>query len=159
MTNEYEIIPTVTVSSDNADVKTLRRDGIFVNVATGEETTFFAGVANNNVLSMAVGALTGATEQMLIDAVNNRTRERNYYQLYSRLLENEITDDEFDKEIDEKPDDYVVPISKSPTEQEYLEAVRLSGKIKGVATQGDMESLFSFKDTTHYCKGLLDGVI
>lgn len=152
-------MPTLTVSSDNARVDTLRGEGIVVKVIRGDETTQFAGIAENNVLTEAVGALTRVSEEMLINAVNNRTRERNYYKLYTRLLENEITDEEFDKEIDDNPDDYVVPIDKIPTEQEFYEAIRLSGKIKDVYTQGDMESLFSFKDTISYCKGLINGSI
>ena len=40
-------------------------------------------------------------------AINNRTRERNYFKLYSSLLENKISDEEFDRLIDENPDMYV----------------------------------------------------
>ena len=83
--------------------------------------------------------------RMLIDAVNNRTRERNYWRLYCRLLENEITEDEFNREIDGNSDEYVISTDKIPTEQEFRDAVFLSDHIKDIETTGDVESLFSFR--------------
>lgn len=133
--------------------------GLKVLCVQNDSTTAFAGKARNVVISTVARSLDGSREQMLVDAINNRTRERNYYHLYSRLLEGEITEDEFDREIDENTDDYVISTDKIPTEQEFHDAIALADHIKGIETTGDIETLFSFsgKEFNDYCKRLLDG--
>lgn len=136
-----------------------REDWILQVVKDDNRLAAFVGAVKSESLQTFIRTLDGSREKMLVDAVNNRTRERNYYQLYSRLLENEITDDEFDRAIDENPDDYVVSTDKIPTEQEFHDAIVLADYIKGVSTSGDIETLFSFrgKEFNEYCKKLLDG--
>lgn len=147
---------TVTIESQ-ADPE-LQAD-LIVRVVPQATHTFFAGAFKNHIAPRVISMLEGTRERMLVDAVNNRTRERNYYQLYSRLLENEISEEEFDNEIDENPDDYVISTDKVPSEIEFHEAIALSDHIKGIETTGDIESLFSLNGEVfnEYCKRLLNG--
>lgn len=134
-------------------------DSLVVHMIRKDTHTYIAAAVANELMPKVICVLEGTREKMLVDAVNNRTRERNYYQLYSRLLENEISDEEFDREIDENPDDYVISTDKVPTEVQFNEAMVLADYIKGVETTGDIETLFSFRGDkfNEYCKKLLDG--
>lgn len=156
-------LPTLTVTSSSSQSKFVRVSGEYLDMAvlSNDTKTEFVGVADNSILPKVIDVLTGTREALLVDAVNNRTRERNYYRLYSQLLENQISDEDFDREIDERPDDYVVPITKTPSETEFYQAMQLSEHIKDADTIGNIESLFSFKENavSGYCKRLTDGTI
>ncbi len=153
--------PSVTYSSPQGRLNVFSTDKMRLAVLSNDTETGVAGLIKNDILPDVVDRLMGTRENLLIDAVNNRTRERNYYRLYSQLLENQISDDDFDREIDERPDEYVVPINKCPTESEFYQAIQLSDLIKDADTMGDIESLFSFKEETvsTYCKRLTDGTV
>ncbi len=84
--------------------------------------------------------------ELLTLAVNNRTRERNYFRLYTQLLEKEITEEEFDKELDENQDEYLSPSGTPASLEEVRLAVRLCKNIKDVEYVDDMEHLFSFNN-------------
>ncbi len=81
---------------------------------------------------------------MLFKAVNNRTRERNYFQLYCNLLDGSITEREFDETIANREDDYIIDESESPSVNKVSLALSLSRKIKDVNSITDLSSLFSF---------------
>ena len=89
-------------------------------------------------------------EDKLLDimavAVNNRTRERNYFKLYSELLEQRITDEEFDRLIDENPDEFVQERYRDYGLLELEIARRASERIMDVEDVSDMASLFSISD-------------
>lgn len=153
--------PSLTFTvPQNAQIS-VKGDGYRMLVSQDDTKTGFIGEIDNRILPKVIDVLTGTREKLLVDAVNNRTRERNYYQLYSKLLENQISDDDFDREIDENPDEYVVPIDKNPSESDFYQAMQLSEHLKGTDTIGDIESLFSFKDTEvlKHCKKLTNGVL
>lgn len=119
---------------DNENVK-------IVTMSNGTYTAF-VGVADNKAMNMVVSM--DRMSQLLIRAVNNRTRERNYFRLYNQLLENEITDEEFDKEIDEKEDDYVVLNNEEADMNDIEVALSLCPYLKDVKDVDDMADLFSF---------------
>lgn len=148
-------------NTQSSNLSSIQGEGVVLHVVQNERLTAFVGAVDNVILPRVISALDGSRERMLVDAINNRTRERNYYQLYSRLLENEISDDDFDREIDEHPDEYVITTDKIPSEQEFHEAIILADHIKGIETTGDIETLFSFrsKEFNEYCKRLLDGTL
>lgn len=79
-------------------------------------------------------------------AVNNRTRERNYFKLYSQLLENKISDEEFDRLIDENPDEYVQEPYRHFGPLELEIARRASENIMDVDDVSDMATLFSISN-------------
>ena len=148
----------VTVTSKFSG-STAVTDDLVVHMIRKDTHTYIAAAVANELMPKVICVLEGTREKMLVDAVNNRTRERNYYQLYSRLLENEISEEEFDREINEHPDDYVISTDKVPSEVEFNEALALADHIKGVETSGDIETLFSFRgdEFNEYCKKLLNG--
>lgn len=85
-------------------------------------------------------------EDLYVRAINNRTRERNYFKLYSSLLRGDISDDDFDEEIDKNEDDYVVPAGVDADLTEIEFALQVTPKLKNVETTDDFMALFSFND-------------
>ena len=108
----------VTVTHESQKGSGLRED-LVVRFMPTPTHTVFAGAFKNHIAPRVISMLEGTRERMLVDAVNNRTRERNYYQLYSRMLDNEISEEEFDRAIDENPDEYVISNDKVPSELEF----------------------------------------
>lgn len=108
--------------------------------------TAFVGVADNKVANIVTSM--DRMSQLLVRAVNNRTRERNYFKLYNRLLDKEITDEEFDKEIDENEDDYVVANDKEADMNDIEVALSLCPYLKDVKDVDDMADLFSFSSNS-----------
>lgn len=85
---------------------------------------------------------------LLVRGINNRTRERNYFMKYCELLEGTISEEEFDREIKENEDDYVVPLNQLTDREDIKIALDVSDRIKGVHYVEDLESLFSLNSNT-----------
>ena len=66
-------------------------DSVKLFAVKSGNVTAFAGVADNKAVSIITSM--DRMSQLLLRAVNNRTRERNYFRLYSQLLDKEISDD------------------------------------------------------------------
>ena len=81
---------------------------------------------------------------LLYKAVDNRTKERDYFRLYCDLLDNTITEEEFDKIINEHMDEYVVKEDYEPDLRRLSVAIELSKSIRNINTVEDLASLFSF---------------
>lgn len=86
------------------------------------------------------------SHKLLIKAFNNRTRERNYFKLCCEMLDGDITEDDFDKEIEQNPDDYVVPAGDDDSVVNIQAAISLTNKLKGIKTTDDFASLFQFSE-------------
>ena len=110
-----------------------------ITVNTGAYTAF-AGVADNKAVSI-VSSLDRKNE-LLIRAVNNRTRERNYFRLYTQLLEKEITDEE----IESNEDEYVVSNNEDADINDINIALSLCPYLKDVKDVDEMADLFSFNN-------------
>lgn len=108
--------------------------------------TVFAGIANNKVIN--INSNLERKNELLIRAVNNRTRERNYFRKYSELLEGEISEEEFDKEIDEHEDDYVISTNENASLNDIELALELCPLLKDVKDVDTMADIFSFKDSS-----------
>ncbi|MDO4311302.1 MAG: hypothetical protein Q4C43_11395 [Prevotella sp.] len=117
-------------------------NGIVVSVSN-ERVTTFAGVVRNEVFF--VDGITDNVKELLVTAVNNRTRERNYFKKYVELLEGTISDDEFDKAIEDNEDDYVISEDKEPTLEDVQCVLEMAPELKDVDSVEDLASLFSFK--------------
>ncbi len=117
-------------------------NGIVVSVSN-ERVTTFAGVVRNEVFF--VDGINGNIKELLVTAVNNRTRERNYFKKYVELLEGTISDDEFDKAIEDNEDDYVISEDKEPTLEDVQCVLEMAPELKDVDSVEDLASLFSFK--------------
>lgn len=115
---------------------------------TNDGVTIFAGVSKNNAFfEFLNGGIAGKMHDLFIRAINNRTIERNYFRLYIDLLEDVITEEEFNKELEEHEDDYVIQNDIYPSKEDLELALRLSDSIKDVQSSEDISSLFSFNST------------
>ena len=124
---------------------TMNNGDDFVVANVGETQTIFAGrIKTETFFNGSNNIEFNEVVDMLIDAVNNRTRERNYFKKYSELLEETITEDEFDSEIEKNEDDYVVGSHIKPTPRQLQHALKLIQRIKDVESTEDLSSLFSF---------------
>lgn len=82
---------------------------------------------------------------MLITAINNRTKERDYFRLYCDMLDNSITEEEFDNEIDTNEDKYVISYNNCFSDIQALRQILLfSEKINDVDSVEDFATLFSY---------------
>lgn len=118
-------------------------DDMEMVMASDGKVTAFSGVAKNSFFTLQDSPID-RVKDLLIRAVNNRTRERNYFQLYSMLLDNKISDDEFDKTIENNEDDYVVSQDCEADLNDIRLALFLVQEIKDIKDVDDMAALFSF---------------
>lgn len=95
-----------------------------------------------------VRRMTVESSQVIIDtlvqAINNRTKERNYFRLLSKLYSGETTEDEFESTINDNEGEFVVKMDKKPSMEELQVAFSASKDIMDVETTDDLCSLFSF---------------
>lgn len=110
------------------------------------DVTWFAGTAKTEYFFRPM--VSAKVLDLLIKGFNNRTRERNYFKLYCQLLSNEITDDEFDKEIEEKEDKYVVDVPGTVSPEDVCTAVCLSDRLMDIKTTEDFTSVFGIDDNS-----------
>lgn len=117
-----------------------------ITIATDGNITAFAGVAKNNTFN--IERSFDRARELLVRAVNNRTRERNFFRLYSDMLEQNITEEEYSRQLEEFQDEYVLPLPVEADMTDVETAVQLSEQIKGVESMDDFQSLFSFSDSS-----------
>lgn len=126
----------------------IRGDGIVATAVMNEDFAVFTGAATTSVFTKTLTGEYDQTIALLIQAVNNRTRERNYFKLYTALLQGDISEDDFDKEIEEHEEDYVVPAGNK-RDKGYIEsALKIAPLIKGIGSTDDFMSLFSVDDSS-----------
>ena len=126
----YGVSPSVMIMGvHNPKVNT----GVFVGSYKGDSfTTILNSFISENVLNL------------LVRAINNRTVERNYFRLYSQLLEGNLTEEAFDKEIELHEDDYVITTENKPQIEEMRTILRIADRIKDLNNSSDLSLLFSF---------------
>ncbi len=126
------------------------KDGKFAAVSHDEgKNIIFVGVSEgNSVIHRMLGENDEEMVKLLTRAVNNRTRQRNYFRLYNQMLLNEISEEDFYKTIEENEDDYIVEELDSPSKEQLFLALRLSRNIKDVNNSEDLADLFSFNSVT-----------
>lgn len=141
--SEPKVAVSGSINGAEVNIKVFRSNGISMLAVDDGAATSFIGKAKNDIF---YGGDIEQMKQLLIDAVNNRTRERNYFKLLYRLYAGEITDEDFDKEIDEHEDDYVINTDKLVSKEIISKAVELAKHIKDVNTAEDFVSLFSINE-------------
>jgi hypothetical protein len=82
--------------------------------------------------------------RLLLTAVNNRTRERNFFRLYCDYLDGSISENEYNKELDEHISEYMVSQNEVPDEDKLELALKIAKQIKDVSSIEDFAALFSF---------------
>lgn len=122
--------------------------GCFIIQSSSTIASFNEDIATLETTSVSMEAVLFDEKlaNLLVEAVNNRTRERNYFRKYIELLEGEISEDEFEKEIIENEDEYVRSLDKSPDLVDLKLALSIAHKIKDIKTLDDFTSLFSFNE-------------
>ena len=85
-------------------------------------------------------------KELMTRAINNRTRERNYFKLYSDMLDGNISEEEFDKEIEENEDKYLIKQDKDASIEDIEVALEVSPSLMDVASPDDMAEVFSFSE-------------
>lgn len=133
--NEEKIIPSIC-----------RGKGVYIEyLCKGNGPVVFRGCSNGTeIIDRMTIDLNESTYKMLINAINNRTRERNYFRLYSELKDEIISEEEFERKLDSSEDDFVVCTDIIPSMEDVKKALFLSKQIKDVETSEDLSSLFSF---------------
>lgn len=126
-------------------VSIIDTNSIKMVAVSNDKHTKFAGVVENGTISI-ISTESNRLNELLIRAVNNRTRERNYFKMYSELLEGELTDEDFDNEIEQNKDEYVVPAGKDADIRDVELAMQVVKYLKGVQSTDDFTALFSFSD-------------
>lgn len=140
-----------------AKMKKTFQMGHFVLGQTSGDIETMRGGASADVMTTSVSIII--EEEMNIDleerilqimsiAVNNRTRERNYFKLYSRLLENKLSEDDFDRIIDENPDEFVQQEYQDYDSLDLAIARKASDKLMDVSDLSDMATLFSISNNS-----------
>lgn len=127
------------------------KDGAFVALqqSDGSGNVVFSGVSEGmSVINRMIGTDYGDMLDLMTRAVNNRTRQRNFFQLQNSMLEGLISEDEFYKIIEENEDDYVIEEKEKPSLERVHDALILSQKIKDVNNSEDFATLFSFDSYT-----------
>lgn len=82
--------------------------------------------------------------ELLYKAINNRTIERDYFQLYCDLLDGSISEEDFDRIIEQNPSDYIIEETGDADLSKLELALAHSKNIKGINSLEDFTSLFSF---------------
>lgn len=85
-------------------------------------------------------------KELMTRAINNRTRERNYFKLYCDMLDGNITEEEFDKEIEENEDRYVIKQNQDASVEDMEVALEVSPLLMDVKSPDDMAEVFSFSE-------------
>lgn len=123
------------------------KDGAFVALQQdGNGNVVFSGVSEGmSVINRMIGTDYSEMVELLTRAVNNRTRQRNFFQLENTMLEGMISEDDFYKRIEDNEDDYVVEEIEQPSLERVYNALLLSQSIKDVNNSEDFATLFSFE--------------
>lgn len=104
----------------------------------------FAGVANKaRFFSISTA---DRLKELMTRAINNRTRERNYFKLYCDMLGGNITEDEFDREIEQNEDKYIIKQDCNASIEDIEVALEVSPSIMDVKSPDDMAEIFSFSE-------------
>ena len=132
--------------NNNALYVTCQSEGKhIIAIRNGDSETYaVAGVMKKTELFNI--DLTERLKKILIRAVNNRTRERNYFKLYCEMLDGIITEEDFDKEIDSHEDKYVINQNEDASIEDIELALEIYPDLMDVKDPNDMAEVFSFSD-------------
>jgi hypothetical protein len=121
-----------------------KNDGSSVIAIQDKDRVTFAGVANKaRFFSISTA---DRLKELMTRAINNRTRERNYFKLYCDMLDGNITEDEFDREIEQNEDKYIIKQDCDASVEDIEVALEVSPSIMDVKSPDDMAEIFSFSE-------------
>ena len=141
------MMQTINFFNENQDdvrkIMVIHNGGTQVLAVQDAAQTRFVGVSANHDF---YNPLNETPINLLKTAVNNRTRERNYFRLLTQFLNGDISEAEFEKEIEDNEDRYVLDCSHEPSLSQFEMACFLSSGILDVESADDFLSLFSFSE-------------
>lgn len=112
-----------------------------------DEDVYFTGHSNLPTLqSWLDGSIPRRFIELVTNAINNRTRERNFSRLNEQLASGDISEEDFDKAISEREDEFVIQCNIKPTEWDIKAASLLAENLLDVSDTDDLSVLFSFDD-------------
>lgn len=123
--------------------------GKCVAIQNSEDITVYGKFKNSSsIWNVFSGELHERYIRLAIEAINNRTRERNFARLNNNLAIGLITEEEFDQELNEHEDQYVIKCNKIPSEFDLKASLQLCKEIMDVNDTDEMSMLFSFDEST-----------
>ncbi len=144
-------------ASSNSNYKSIT----FIDFDLRKDNTplYFQGITEENrfydvMNQMSLAHICNIQKDFLIKAYHNKDILINYLKLYIDLLDKEITEDEFDQEINSNPDKYFVNIDRKVN---IVEMEALSGLVKeigGDLSIQDVSEIYSadFSEIIDYVK-------
>lgn len=131
----------ITTHNENCISMTVKRESADSRYEMHHTVSLSTNDGFRKVLS---GEAYTEANEMLITAVNNRTKERDYFRLYCEMLDGTITEEEFMEILDNNEEDYIVDEDKEPSVSEISLALRLAKRLRGVESINDLSALFSY---------------
>ena len=92
--------------------------------------------------------VTSIKQDLYVTALNNLLKKNNFLELHQQLLNNEITDEEFDSLLNDNPLKYTIQMNKSISTLEKNVIVQIISQIESDIKEfsiSDIEELFSIK--------------
>lgn len=121
-----------------------KNDGSSVIAIQDKGRVTFASVANKaRFFSISTA---DRLKELMTRAINNRTRERNYFKLYCDMLDGNITEDEFGREIEQNEDKYIIKQDCDASVEDIEVALEVSPSVMDVKSPDDMAEIFSFSE-------------
>jgi hypothetical protein len=121
-----------------------KNDGSSVIAIQDKGRVTFASVANKaRFFSISTA---DRLKELMTRAINNRTRERNYFKLYCDMLDGNITEDEFGREIEQNEDKYIIKQDCDASVEDIEVTLEVSPSIMDVKSPDDMAEIFSFSE-------------
>lgn len=147
--NSMMIINPTSDSGENAYtmVQYISHDTQYIALKKENEVYFNGHTSYSVLMDFLSGDTYRRFRELAITAINNRTRERNFARLNEMLSLGEISDETYDKIIDDNEDDYVVKCDIKPTEQDLKMVSTLLPDLKDVVDTDDLAVLFSFDES------------
>jgi len=110
---------------------------------------YFKGITTQSTFEKMIEGLSNIEsinmkKDLLITAYKNRTIQNNYLHLYIKLLESEITEDSFEKVINDQSEKYIIDINKIPTVTQLDVLSSLLIELNEDFDTDDVSELFSF---------------
>ena len=134
LTLSYEMSKTTTIMENKTEIQTVTK----------------------KAATLSFPAISDVERTMLVRAINNRTRERNYANICLQLAEGQITEEEFENEIMNNENKYVISFADKTSPEEIQIAAQLAAGVLDIETEEDFRELFSISSAsfTNFTKAI-----
>lgn len=119
----------------------------YIAVANNGTVTFQGETKESTFGDFMTGVISNKFIKMAVTAIKNRTRERNFARLSEQLALGEITEAEYEEELENNEDRYVIQCNQKPSSYELKSALLIANELDDVKDTDDLSVLFSFDET------------